>query len=76
MKVKLFVGEHLATPGVMYFIDNLREGAIRYDPVPYLSDEGEPPIRGVVCHPDDEARVREAVEQNPELELVDERPFS
>lgn len=68
MKVKIMVSELTVPRGDMFIIEG-RMAEIAYAPSPFVSEEG--PGKIIVCHPDDEERLREAIEETPEMELVE-----
>ena len=63
MKVKVIANEKWATPGEMIVVENARLAEIAFVPEPYLSEEGVP-ARLILCHPDDEEKVREAINES------------
>jgi hypothetical protein len=70
MKVKVVVNEDWVSPGETLVIENARIAEIAFVPQPYLSEDGVP-ARIVLCHPDDEVSVREAITESDFMVLAD-----
>lgn len=70
MRVRVVERAGWVTPGEMIVIDNTRTAAIGYDPLPFLDVEDEPE-RIVICDPSDGEKVREAIGEDSQLELVE-----
>ena len=69
MRIKIIVNDEWCTSGDMFVIDTARTADVRYDLGPYL-DEG-PPCRIIICHSNDEANLRELIDQSDQMELIE-----
>lgn len=56
--------------GQVLVLDGAREGVVVYGPAPSIETYDEP-VRVVWCNPDDEKQVREALDDDSDVRLVE-----